>query len=72
LSATQKKIGIVFVNLSIDARKSQFKSIFARDLDQSNKKKWHGYNEKLKRRLSVAFRVLLSHFSQFYLENFFA
>jgi hypothetical protein len=58
--------------LSIDARISQFKSIFARDLDKINKKKWHGYNEKLKRRLSDAFKVMLLHFSQFYLENFFA
>ena len=72
MSAFQKKIGIVFVKLSIDARKTQLRSIFARDLDKSNKKKWHGYNEKLKRRLSVAFRVLLLHFSEFYLENFFA
>jgi hypothetical protein len=58
--------------LSIHARKSQFKSIFARALAKDNKKKWLEYNEKLKRRLSVAFRVLLTHFSQFYLENFFA
>jgi hypothetical protein len=72
LSVFEKKFGIVFVNLSIDARKSQFKSIFARDLNKGDKKNWLEYNEKLKRRLSVAFRVLLLHFSQFYLENFFA
>jgi hypothetical protein len=58
--------------LSIHARKSQFKSIFARRLAKDNKKKWLEYNEKLKRRLSVAFTALLMHFSQFYLENFFA
>jgi len=58
--------------LRIHARKSQFKSIFARRLAKDNKKKWLEYNEKLKRRLSVAFRVSLTHFSQFYLENFFA
>jgi len=38
LSAFEKKFGIVFVNLSIDARISQFKSIFARDLNKGNKK----------------------------------
>jgi hypothetical protein len=33
---------------------SQFKSIFARHSAKDNKKKWLGYNEKLKRRLSDA------------------
>lgn len=56
----------------IVARITKFKSIFARHLGVINKKNWRGYNEKLIYRLSVAFSVLLIHFSQFYLEIFFA